>query len=83
MVAFVSDEQRRAEVTDLANRRFGMYGDGLVIGNATELVDHFAALATRGVERVYTWFADFAAPTTIAAFGQDVITALTTTDPTT
>lgn len=77
MVALVTDEQRRGEVTDLAHRRFGMYGDGLVIGNGAELVDHFAALSSRGVERVYTWFADFAAPSTIEAFGHDVIAHLT------
>jgi hypothetical protein len=27
----------------------------------------------RGVERVYTWFCDFAPPETLAAFGAEVI----------
>ncbi len=75
MVAFVPSEARRAEVTELAQRRFGAMG-GLVVGDAAELVDHFAALAQRGVERCYIWFADFAAPATLGAFGADVISAL-------
>ena len=46
---------------------------GLVTGDAAELVDHFGALADRGIERTYVWFADFAPPETLAAFGSDVI----------
>ena len=30
---------------------------------------------SRGVERIYVWFADFAAPSTLAAFGDQVIAA--------
>ncbi|MGH9193261.1 MAG: LLM class flavin-dependent oxidoreductase [Acidimicrobiales bacterium] len=76
MVAFVPDETQRDRVTELALRRFGVYGDGLVIGDAAQLVDHFAALHDRGVERFYTWFSDFADPPTLAAFGADVIDIL-------
>jgi hypothetical protein len=47
-----------------------------VIGSATELVDHYGKLAERGVERVYTWFCDFAPPESLAEFGEDVITPL-------
>jgi len=75
MVAFVPSEAARAEVTELAQRRFGRMG-GLVVGNANELLDHFAALAQRGVERFYVWFADFAPPETLAAFGAGVIAPL-------
>jgi alkanesulfonate monooxygenase SsuD/methylene tetrahydromethanopterin reductase-like flavin-dependent oxidoreductase (luciferase family) len=75
MVAFVADESRRAEVEASAARRFGTMGGGLVVGNAAQLVDHFGALAARGVERFYVWFSDFAAPDTLAAFGRDVIAA--------
>ena len=57
-------------------RRFGAYGDGLVIGNVAELVDHFAELSARGVERTYVWFADFALPSTIESFGSGVIAEL-------
>jgi alkanesulfonate monooxygenase SsuD/methylene tetrahydromethanopterin reductase-like flavin-dependent oxidoreductase (luciferase family) len=73
MVAFVSDEHRRAEVEATAARRFGMMGGGLVTGDADQLVDHFASLQQRGVERFYVWFADFAAIETLEAFGEGVI----------
>jgi alkanesulfonate monooxygenase SsuD/methylene tetrahydromethanopterin reductase-like flavin-dependent oxidoreductase (luciferase family) len=76
LVAFVPSEAERARVTDLALRRFGVYGNGLVIGDAAQLVDHFTALHDRGVERFYTWFSDFADPETLAAFGTDVIETL-------
>jgi alkanesulfonate monooxygenase SsuD/methylene tetrahydromethanopterin reductase-like flavin-dependent oxidoreductase (luciferase family) len=74
MVAFVPAEERRAEVTELARRRFG--GRGVVVGDAKQLVDHFGTLRERGIERVYAWFCDFAQPSTLAAFGEDVIAAL-------
>jgi alkanesulfonate monooxygenase SsuD/methylene tetrahydromethanopterin reductase-like flavin-dependent oxidoreductase (luciferase family) len=73
MVAFVGTEARRSEVEAGAARRFGTMGGGLVAGDAAQLVDHFGALAARGVERFYVWFSDFAAPDTLEAFGRDVI----------
>jgi alkanesulfonate monooxygenase SsuD/methylene tetrahydromethanopterin reductase-like flavin-dependent oxidoreductase (luciferase family) len=76
MVAFVPSEADRARVIELAERRFGVYGDGLVVGDARQLVDHFGALHDRGVERFYAWFSDFAVPETLAAFGADVIDTL-------
>lgn len=76
MVAVVPDEASRAEITAQATRRFGVYGDGLLIGTAPELIERFEALAARGVERLYTWFADFAPPATLAAFGLDVVEPL-------
>jgi hypothetical protein len=74
MVAFVPSRAERARVTELARRRFGGMGDGLLIGDAAELVEHFRAASIRGVERVYTWFADFADPENLAAFGERVVT---------
>jgi alkanesulfonate monooxygenase SsuD/methylene tetrahydromethanopterin reductase-like flavin-dependent oxidoreductase (luciferase family) len=76
LVAFVPGEAARDRVTGPAQRRFGIYGRGLVVGDAAQLVDHFTALHDRGVERFYTWFSDFADPETLAAFGADVIEAL-------
>jgi alkanesulfonate monooxygenase SsuD/methylene tetrahydromethanopterin reductase-like flavin-dependent oxidoreductase (luciferase family) len=76
MVALVTDESRRAEITAAATRRFATFGDGLVIGSGTELVEHFGRLESRGIERVYVWFADFAPAATLAAFGTDVIAHL-------
>jgi alkanesulfonate monooxygenase SsuD/methylene tetrahydromethanopterin reductase-like flavin-dependent oxidoreductase (luciferase family) len=78
MVAFVDDESRREEITALASRRFSYMrqGEQLVIGNADEISQHFNALKALGVERFYVWFADFAAPATLASFGRDVIPAV-------
>lgn len=77
MVALVPDEASRAEVTAQATRRFGAYGDALLIGSAADLIERLGSLADRGVERVYTWFADFAPPSTLAAFGSTVVEPLT------
>jgi alkanesulfonate monooxygenase SsuD/methylene tetrahydromethanopterin reductase-like flavin-dependent oxidoreductase (luciferase family) len=69
-VAMVPSEDRRAEITQLARRRFGTTP---LVGTAPELVDHLGSLVGRGVERVYVWFCDFAPPETLRAFGTDVL----------
>jgi len=46
-----------------------------VLGSANELVDHYGRLAEQGIERVYTWFCDFAQPETLAEFGETVVAA--------
>ena len=76
MVALVPDEASRAEVTELAERRFGRTGMGqnLVIGDVSEVADHVAGLEADGVERCYVWFADFAPVATLERFA-DVIGA--------
>jgi len=71
LVAYVGKGDDRAAVTETANRRFGAMNP--VIGTGPELADHFGRLAERGVDRVYAWFCDFAAPDTLAAFGAEVI----------
>jgi alkanesulfonate monooxygenase SsuD/methylene tetrahydromethanopterin reductase-like flavin-dependent oxidoreductase (luciferase family) len=76
MVCFIPSEKERAEVEATARRRFGGFGDAPMFGTAPELVDQLSALADRGVERFYTWFTDFAAPATLAAFGEQVIPQL-------
>jgi alkanesulfonate monooxygenase SsuD/methylene tetrahydromethanopterin reductase-like flavin-dependent oxidoreductase (luciferase family) len=73
MVCFIPSEKERAEVEAAARRRFSAFGDVIMFGTAPELVDRIGALADRGVERIYTWFTDFAAPATLAAFGSGVI----------
>ena len=73
MVCFIPSEKERAEVEAAARRRFAGFGNVIMFGTAPELVDQIGALAQRGVERVYTWFTDFAAPATLAAFGSEVI----------
>jgi len=75
MIAFVPTEADRAAVTELTHRRFGP-DTSAVIATAPELVDHYAALGEQGVERVYAWFCDFAAPDTLAAFGSEVVAQL-------
>ena len=74
MVALVPNETERAAVTEMVARRFGgsAMGDTMVVGTPDELVAHFGALRARGIERVYTWFADFAPPETLARFGEVV-----------
>jgi alkanesulfonate monooxygenase SsuD/methylene tetrahydromethanopterin reductase-like flavin-dependent oxidoreductase (luciferase family) len=69
-VALVPSEDRRADITQLARRRFGTTP---LVGTAPELVDHFGSLIGRGVERVYVWFCDFAPPETLLTFGTDVL----------
>lgn len=72
MIAFVPSEADRTAVTELTHRRFGA-NTSAVIATGPELVEHYAALDAQGVERVYAWFCDFAAPETLEAFGADVI----------
>jgi alkanesulfonate monooxygenase SsuD/methylene tetrahydromethanopterin reductase-like flavin-dependent oxidoreductase (luciferase family) len=74
MVAFAPKGADRQAIAQTAQRRFGAMQP--VIGDGPELVDHFARLKERGVERVYAWFCDFAPPETLAAFGQEVIGVL-------
>jgi alkanesulfonate monooxygenase SsuD/methylene tetrahydromethanopterin reductase-like flavin-dependent oxidoreductase (luciferase family) len=76
LVAFVPDDSRRVEVEQLATRRFGMMGASLTVGDADQLVAHFGDLHRRGVDRFYVWFTDFAAPGTLAAFGDTVVAPL-------
>ena len=73
-VALIGRDRDRDTVTALATRRFGWSRP--VIGTASELVDYYGTLEERGVERVYTWFCDFAPTETLAEFGEDVIAAL-------
>jgi hypothetical protein len=47
-----------------------------VIGTGSEIVDVYAALADRGVQRFYVWFTDFAPPETLASFGAEVVAQL-------
>jgi len=77
MISFVPSEDRRAEVEATTAKRFGTMGGGVVVGSAPELVDWFGAMTERGVERFYVWFADFAVPDTLEAFGTEVIPHLT------
>lgn len=71
VVAYVPSEASRAAVTAAAMKRFGHSNP--VIGTGPELVEHYGGLAGQGIERTYTWFCDFAAPETLAAFGDEVI----------
>jgi len=76
MVGFIGDGADADAVTGKARRRFSQLGPGLVCGRADELIDYFAGLRSQGAQRFYVWFADFAAPETIAEFGKRVISAL-------
>jgi alkanesulfonate monooxygenase SsuD/methylene tetrahydromethanopterin reductase-like flavin-dependent oxidoreductase (luciferase family) len=61
------------DVVQVSTRRFGQLGPGLVCGAAGELIEHFGGLAAQRVERFYLWFTDFAAPDSLAEFGESVI----------
>ena len=73
MVGFVRRGSDPGAVREVSTRRFGHLGPGLVCGDAGELIAHFSGLAAQGVERFYVWFADFAAPDSLAEFGESVI----------
>jgi hypothetical protein len=73
MVGFAGRDASLAEVTETSTRRFGHLGQGLVCGDAARLVEHFTALVGKGVQRFYVWFADFAAPATLAEFAETVM----------
>ncbi|VAZ84954.1 F420-dependent hydroxymycolic acid dehydrogenase [Mycobacterium persicum] len=73
MVGFARAGADPDAVRQVSVRRFGYLGPGLVCGNADELIEHFVGLAAHRVERFYVWFADFAAPDSLAEFGESVI----------
>jgi alkanesulfonate monooxygenase SsuD/methylene tetrahydromethanopterin reductase-like flavin-dependent oxidoreductase (luciferase family) len=76
LVTLITDERERDDVEALARRRFGgMSAEGHLVGDPTELRSRFQALEAEGVERIYTWFTDFAPPATLDAFGREVIAA--------
>jgi|SRR4051794_21625455 alkanesulfonate monooxygenase SsuD/methylene tetrahydromethanopterin reductase-like flavin-dependent oxidoreductase (luciferase family) len=70
-LALIGRDRDRDEVTARAEKRFGWSRP--IVGTAPELVDRLGALGERGVERVYTWFCDFAPPDMLAEFGEDVV----------
>jgi alkanesulfonate monooxygenase SsuD/methylene tetrahydromethanopterin reductase-like flavin-dependent oxidoreductase (luciferase family) len=74
MVAYVPKSGDRKAITEAAMRRFG-FSDPIV-GTGPELLEHFAKRAEQGIERVYTWFCDFAPPETLAGFSEEVIAKL-------
>ena len=76
MVGFVGRDADRDAVIEVSTKRFGHLGRGLVCGESAELVQHFGTLAERGIERFYIWFADFAAPETLAEFAETVMAQL-------
>jgi alkanesulfonate monooxygenase SsuD/methylene tetrahydromethanopterin reductase-like flavin-dependent oxidoreductase (luciferase family) len=75
-VAILPDEGHREEVTALVHRRFGAnaMGRNVAIGTAEQLVDHFAVLNQRGVDRFYVWFTDFAPVDTLERFSDVIAT---------
>jgi hypothetical protein len=71
MVALVPRGGDPDEVRALAERRFGYARP--VVGTGPELLEHYGRLRGDGVERVYTWFCDFAPPETLTEFGDEVV----------
>ncbi len=73
-VGHVAADASLDEVADKAKRRFGR--KGVLLGSGGELVDYFAELAGRGVERVYAWLSDYSTPGALEQFGEEVIAPL-------
>ncbi|BBY62271.1 hypothetical protein [Mycolicibacterium helvum] len=73
MVGFIGQSADADAVTDKSWRRWGHLGPGLVCGRADDLIKYFSRLRDQGAQRFYVWFADFAAPESIAEFGESVI----------
>jgi alkanesulfonate monooxygenase SsuD/methylene tetrahydromethanopterin reductase-like flavin-dependent oxidoreductase (luciferase family) len=73
-VGHVAAGASHEEVAEKAKRRFGR--KGVRLGSGPELVDYFAELAGRGVERVYAWLADYSTPGALEQFGEEVIAPL-------
>ena len=71
MLALVPRGADRDEVVAQVKQRFSWARP--LIGTAPELVEQYGKLEAQGIERVYTWFCDFAQPETLAEFGEDVI----------
>lgn len=71
-VALVTEPRERQAIAETARRRFGKMA---VVADVPELIEYFGSLADRGIERAYVWFCDFAAPATLLAFGEQVISA--------
>ena len=72
MVALLPDEAHRDQVTALVRRRFGAgaMGRNLVIGTVPDCISYFQGMHSRGVERFYVWFADFAPVPTLEHFAE-------------
>lgn len=77
MVTFAGPGVDLDEAVAKADRRWPGMGrvGGMVSGGGPALVDQFRGFADRGVERIYAWFSDFAAPASLAAFGDEVLSA--------
>ena len=75
-VTLVDGRARRDEICEAARRRFGsMLETSGISGTPDELVRQIRDLEARGVERLSTWFTDFAPPATLERFGAEVISA--------
>jgi alkanesulfonate monooxygenase SsuD/methylene tetrahydromethanopterin reductase-like flavin-dependent oxidoreductase (luciferase family) len=71
MLALIPRGADRDEVVAQVKQRFSWARP--LIGTAPELVEQYGKLEAQGIERVYTWFCDFAQPETLAELGEDVI----------
>jgi len=74
LLAYVANENQRAQIAETAKRRFPF--SQAQIGNGSELLEYFSGMQAQGVERMYLWFCDFAQPETLSSFGKSVIDPL-------
>jgi alkanesulfonate monooxygenase SsuD/methylene tetrahydromethanopterin reductase-like flavin-dependent oxidoreductase (luciferase family) len=75
MVTYAPDPATADEVIATAERRFRHFPHR-VVGDSATMVAHVRDLESRGIERVYLWFSDFADEANLARFGAEVLAAL-------
>ena len=69
-VCLIGDTPERPAAVEMVDRRFGRtpMGRHMAVGTVAELVEYFQNQQSRGVERFYVWFADFAPVETLQRF---------------
>ncbi len=75
MVTYAPDPATSDEVLATAARRFG-HMPGRVAGDGEVVRRHLRDLETRGIERAYLWFSDFADERNLERFGAEVLSSL-------
>ena len=71
-VAMVGQDAASEKLERRTRATFSTLCDGLVLGDADLLGEHFEGLARQGVERFYVWFADRAPVDAITRFAGQV-----------
>jgi alkanesulfonate monooxygenase SsuD/methylene tetrahydromethanopterin reductase-like flavin-dependent oxidoreductase (luciferase family) len=77
MITYLPPGADHAAIAAAAEARFSWVGRrGRAVGDGPTLVRHLKDLEARGVERLYAWFTDFADPTNLRLFADEVVSHL-------